>query len=354
MMTSSPDPWADAALESTLKNHLGVGNDVDLPDDVRFLASVTQLIRKRIAKGEVSEDSPAIFLLHPHEPELPASRETSKVWMLDNGLRGVSGRIWFVNKTVSNGTAVHLSPMDEDSDLFHLTVDELDAGNVPTVVFDARTPAPEMRYYPDGLIATDNFRFVQVAGSAITLREVFDVIDRLHIQQLCTPGVQQKAMALWANADKHYVSEHAEDLIQGVLRAGLTGQFPACTIRAEQAQASGRLDIEIEEASPFDRSQITRHVILELKVLRSFGSTGIKVSDSKNEEWTESGVKQAATYRDERGTRLAALCCFDMRTVHVGDSCFDNVRDLALRLQVELRSWHIFASPEAYRHAKVS
>ncbi|MDX8143945.1 hypothetical protein SK854_17635 [Lentzea sp. BCCO 10_0061] len=337
-----------------MKNFLGVGRNTDLPDDVRFLTSVTQLIRKRIDQGEVSEQSPAIFFLHPQPLDLSGSRETSQVWMLDNGLRGVSGRMWFVNKTASNGTAVHLDPDEDDEQLLQLAVNELEAGHVPAVVFDARTPTPETRYYPEGLANADNFRFIKVFGNLITLEEVFVVIDRLYEQQLCTPNVQQKAMALWEKADKHFTSSKAEDLIQGVLRAGLTGHFPGCDVKAEQPQASGRLDIEIEEASPFDRSQITRHVVLELKVLRDFGSTGASVSDRENDDWTRSGVEQAATYRDERGTRLAALCCFDMRVEYTGDSCFDNVRDLAARLSVELRSWHIFASSKAYRRAKVS
>ncbi|MFI6788876.1 hypothetical protein ACIBG4_16265 [Nonomuraea sp. NPDC050383] len=344
-------PWADAALQQTINEFLGVGSDADFPDDVRFLVGVAQLLRKRIDRGELQQGQrrPAVFCLHPQPKDITEGRATKYLPMLDNGIEPISGHVWFVNKAANDGLSIEIKAEDSDASIFTLIIDELNAGNVPTVVFETRTPMPEARYYPEGLAHRSNFRLVKIAGEPISLEEIFEVIDRLYEQQLCTPDVQGKAGKLWENPDQHLPITDAEDRIQVVLRSGLTGSFPTCYVRAEQPQASGRLDIEIEESSPGNRSIVTRHAILELKVLRSRRSTGAQVPDGETKRWIHDGVEQAASYRDERGARLAALCCFDMRINPTPDTCFEHVQEVALRLKVECRSWRLFASSKAYR-----
>ncbi len=120
-------------------------------------------------------------------------------------------------------------------------------------------------------------------------------------------------------------------------------------MRHEQTAVPGRLDLEIEQSDPLDRGKITRHAVLELKVLRSFRSSGTTVSPTETLDWVESGVRQAASYRDERGALAAALCCFDMRNEHTGEKCFEHVQELANSLIVELRHWFVFGTSEQYR-----
>ncbi|MFI6628453.1 hypothetical protein ACI2LC_46470 [Nonomuraea wenchangensis] len=346
------DAWGDAALLQTLGNFLGVGSDSDYPDDVRFLVAVTQLLQKRIRQGELSKrpQRPAIFCLHAQPTDMADGRPTRHFPMLDNGLEPVSGHIWFVNKAANEGVSIELKADDTDSNIFTRITDELDSGEVPTIVFETRTPSPEVRYYPEGLTNIHECRKVKISGEPVTLVEIFAVIDRLYRQQLCTPDAQGKGGKLWEDADKFTPIKDAEDRIQVVLRSGLTGSFPTCYIYPEQPGPAGRLDIIIEESSPNDRSMITRHAILELKVLRSHWSSGSRVSDNETQQWISDGVEQAASYRDERGARYASLCCFDMRKTPALETCFAHVHDLAGQLHVECRVWHLFASSKAYRH----
>ncbi len=128
-----------------------------------------------------------------------------------------------------------------------------------------------------------------------------------------------------------------------------TFEHSSCIVRHEQSIVSGRLDLEIEESDPLDRSQITRHAVLELKVLRSFRSSGAAVRPNETLDWVLAGVKQAASYRREKGARAAALCCFDMRREHSGEQCFNHVRELAVDLETDLTHWFIFSTSERYR-----
>ncbi len=115
----------------------------------------------------------------------------------------------------------------------------------------------------------------------------------------------------------------------------------------------GRLDLEIDEKS-LNGTSVIRHAILELKVLRSYGSTGKQVTDKYTLEWVEKGVAQAYTYREDRSALASALCCFDMRLNNTGEKCFSHVLDLASRLKVELKLWYIYATSEKYRNDRVN
>jgi hypothetical protein len=268
--------------------------------------------------------------------------------MLDNGLTPLSGRLWSVNSGVVSGHYVDLKEVDDDG-LFRFVTEELELGTVPAIVFDPRTKRPSARYYANGLSHPDTVQPLEVAGTDVTLDRVFEVIEQVYGNCLITPEAQARAGKLWKDSSKWWVSENAEDMVQLHLRVGLTTAFPTCTVRHEQTDIPGRLDLEIEESDPLDRSQVTRYAILELKILRSFGSTGKEYTAEYNLKWVESGVRQAATYRDKRGARAAALCCFDMRMGYTNEECFTHVRELAKGLQVVLKLWFIFATSEQYR-----
>jgi hypothetical protein len=344
--------WSNDALLQTLQQFRGVGADADLSDEVRFLVGVASLVRKRIDQGESDDKSqlPAIFLLHPDPPTCEAGRRYP---MLDNGLERITGRIWFVNQVASDGTAIDVSAELDDHSLFQFTVEDLSAGALPAVIFEVRTPSPEIRFYPDGLRDTSNYRLLRIERTSITPDDVFEVIDRLHEQYLCTPDVQGRAGKLWSDSSRSFVADDAEDEIQIVLRNGLTGRFPTCIVRAEQVQPTGRLDVEIEEPDRRIRSRVIRHAVLELKVLRGRRSSGTTVPERENKTWIEAGVKQASEYRDDKGCRFAALCCFDMRLEPSGQDCFAEVVDLAAQLDVNLRCWYLFSSSKEYRSHRV-
>ncbi len=159
---------------------------------------------------------------------------------------------------------------------------------------------------------------------------------------------------LWQDHEKWWPAKQAEALVQLHLKAGLAGAFLTCTVRHEQTMAEGRLDLQIEERDPLDPGKVTHHAVLELKVLRSFGETGKAYTEQDMLDWIESGVKQAAAYRDNKGARHAVLCCFDMRVEDTKEVCFAHVLDLARRLSVELKRWFLYGSSDLYRDALAS
>lgn len=347
--------WTRSELEGTALQNAGLGVDAGLPDTARFIAGVAKLVRRRLATPghELDSQQPAVFLLEPSAKIVPAGNSPKRAPMLNNGLTPINGRLWFVPAPVISGKFVEIDSV-EDEALFALVSDTLGLGNVPAILFDPRTSRPAVRFYPLGLGDPDTYEPVDVVGGSVSLDQIFAVIDLIYEKCLVTPEAQAKGGSLWKEKTKFYPVKQAEDVVQAQLRVGLTTAFPTCTVRHEQTEPSGRLDIEIEEVDPLDNSQLTRHALLELKVLRSYGSTGDSVSDQETLDWVKSGVDQAYTYRESRKTRESALCCFDMRKTFSGETCFDHVRDLSKQLSVALKVWYIFNSSENYRDHRVA
>jgi hypothetical protein len=273
--------------------------------------------------------------------------------MIDRGLVAISGRLWFVNQVANDGASIDIAPEQDEDAIWKLAIEEMRIGDVPTVHFESRTEPPEARFFPEGLAKPELAELVRVQSSDVTMEEVFEVIDGVHEQQLVTPYAQGRAGKLWKDPGQGLAANDAEDEIQLVIRAGLTGRFPTCVIRPEQPLPTGRLDVEIEEPSPQDRTQVIKHAILELKVLRDRRPSSA-VSEAETREWVRSGVVQASEYRNDKGARQAALCCFDMRSTPSDQDCFIPVRKLAGQLRVWLKCWHIFASSSAYRDHRAS
>ena len=267
--------------------------------------------------------------------------------MLDNGLTPVAGKLWLVGPVVGSGKSMALETL-EDSALFELVVSALGQGNVPAVIYDPRPNPAQIRYYPAGLKDVDNRKIFDIPTTErLDLQRILEVLNHTCERQLATPDAQSETGKLWADTDHHWVAAKAELIVQMYLVSALNGAFPTCIIRAEQSQVSGRLDIVVEE--PDYAGNYVSHAVLELKVLRSFGSTGRRYTDNDMRAWIAKGVEQAYNYRIERGTLQSALCCFDMRTAHSGIPGFNEIAEEAGTLHVIIRWWRLFASSEAYR-----
>ena len=141
-------------------------------------------------------------------------------------------------------------------------------------------------------------------------------------------------------------------MVQAHVKISLVSRFPFCTIRHEQSQQTGRNDLEIEEADPFDNNSVVRHAIIELKVLRSFRSTGTPVPEADADESIKEGIQQAAAYRAVKSAHWSALSCFDMRSNDAGyDACFSHVKEYASKKDVVLWRWFLYESSASYRKA---
>lgn len=347
---TEPDPWSDSELFATASEFAGVGSDIDLPEVDRFRAAISRLVAKVIdnERRPVPTARPSVFLLEPAGPPERLRENSTRVPMLDQGREPLDRRVWFVTHVGNLGYWV---PADFDSDdgLFRFVTDEVGMGAVPAILYDPRPPGSQLRYYPSGLDEPDSCEELPLAHSEVALDKVFEKIDLVYKNQLVTPGAQPRVTRLWADSSRGTAVRDAEALLSAVLQGALQTAFPTCKVRVEQPQPTGRVDIEIEERIPERRGAVTRHAILELKVLRGKHPNGSNVSGRKTREAVEEGLYQAAAYREDKDVLAAALCCFDMRREYTDRQCFAHVVDAASEMDVELEVWHLFHSSGAYR-----
>ena len=350
-------PWTGADLRATAMSDVGIGADEGLPREIRFRSNVTKLVRLRLATDNKKRDVKrlAVFLLQPSPPPAAAQMKPKRVPMLDNGREALTGRIWFVGASTASGHFTEYKKMDDDA-LFTVITDHLDQPDTPAIIFDPRLSKDEIRFYPKGLRDPSSYELVPLTMVQVTIGEVLIAVDGTYKEKMITPNAQPKAGKLWKNETKWWPQKNAEDRVQMYLEIGLNSAFPTCTIRSEQSIPEGRLDIEIIENDALDRSIITQHGILELKVLRSFSESGkTKYDDKQRKKWIKSGVAQAASYRDGKGAKWGALLCFDMCDSDVGESvCFSHVQHLSKKLSVHLKRWYLYAKSTHLRAAQAA
>ncbi|WP_146247297.1 hypothetical protein [Micromonospora arborensis] len=275
--------------------------------------------------------------------------------MIDNGRTPAEGRLWLVGPPVNVGRSWSIIDLDENA-VFDFVIDTAGLGSEPAVLYDPKLEPAELRYYPEGLLQAENCEVVAVEIRQVDLNAVLGVVDQVHKKILAAPGAPESLGGLWSNPDRFQPVERAELTVQAHLKTALSVPFPDCSVRTEQIDIPGRLDIEIVGPDLLNEHRIISYVVLELKILRSYrsGDRVTAVSPSEIVTWVGDGVDQAYSYRLARGSLESALCCFDMRKTFSGRTCFDHVADKAASLDVRLEVWHLFASTKAYREHQVS
>jgi hypothetical protein len=342
--------WTPDELQSTLRQFYGVGSDYDIDAAIRFVCGVANLVRCREAVDQAHED-PKMLSVFLFAPDGGGQASLSREPMLDAGLTAIAGKIWFVNAAVMSGRAKALEVADADG-VFCTVTETMRLGSVPAVVVDPRPCRTAVRYYPRGLDAPDECVPVRLHCSDVNLQQVCEVIERVYRECLRTPDAQPEGNKLWKDAAQFWPHRNAEHKVQAYLKPAFAAAFPTCHIYHEVAGVMGRADLHLEETDPLNKTSTTHLAVIELKVLRSYSDGGTPYRDPYIDECVKDGVKQAGAYRKERGHRVAALCCFDMREEDRGESCFASVKTLAETLQVATRRWYLFASSKLARDAE--
>lgn len=348
-MTGAEGSWDKSALSETLRDSYGAGSDVDMPDEIRFLHGVAKLGRRFFQECEEDERGLSMFILHAERPgEL--SRPTEYVPMLRNGRQSLSKRIWLTTHRVNESFAVDIGADESDGDVWIFVKDDLGFGDLPTVVIDSRDGRVMYHYYPEGLNKPELEEGKDLTRATIDRVSLFEAINSIYMDDLKTPDAQGEVNNVWANTARGFPSDKAEKFVQRVLKIGLTRAFPDFVIRPEQPQSEGRTDLEIEQQFDHDPTSVTRHFILEIKVLRGTSGTGTTIYHaSAIEEAIRKGLGQAVVYRDTKPARDAVVCCFDMRKTFSGMAVYDFIRDAAMEKGVALWVWHLFNSSEEMR-----
>ncbi len=93
------------------------------------------------------------------------------------------------------------------------------------MVFETRTSPPTARYYPCGLGSPDDYETLRLTTGTITIEDTADVVDRVYLQALVTPGIQLGGAKLWADAKTYRPVDDAEARIQGQIRPDWWAHF---------------------------------------------------------------------------------------------------------------------------------
>lgn len=328
----------------------GRGNDADAPDTVRFGRNVLQLAARRERSTDAAYDRPAAFVLVPRDgfESLPAG--TVRAPLLHTGQNDITGHVHFVNA----GANGHSLAYAGDAAALFDALDAAGFAGLPTLIYSPKKGASVLCWYPNGTADGADVDVWQVNGIEPTVDEITAVVDAVHKGELITPDQAQPPQRVWEKADQGHAREDAEARVQHIVRMSLLGAFRHCSIRSEQPGKDGRTDLEIVEDQGRPPEQVVHHAVLELKVLREFGSTGKKYIDRQIAEHMEDGLHQAYNYGLRRSFRTSMLCCFDMRATNAGaNAVFAPLVANAARLGVHLRHWFLYRSSEHWRNYAV-
>jgi hypothetical protein len=247
----------------------------------------------------------------------------------------------------SNGVQI---PDGADTDaLFTFVSQTLKSGSRPAVYFDGSANDEVFRFYPGGVDDPDNCEDITFCGAQINETTLKSLLDRIHERSLMTPTASPSSGDLWKDGRKCYPVEQAERAIQRTLYDALAATLGNVRVKYEETGVFGRYDLALIEQDPLDPSKSTNHAILELKIVKAFTSTGNPVSDTANKKAVLKGITQAFAYRKEHGSRISALCCYDMRSNPTLHKHFDCGCKAATKLEVKLWAWPLFSTTEASR-----
>jgi hypothetical protein len=149
---------------------------------------------------------------------------------------------------------------------------------------------------------------------------------------------------LWTDASKYWPIKEAEVTIQKFLLIALRAVFKDYVIMSETKVAPGRIDILILPGS----SKEAGKVVLELKAIRQYGSTGNAVSPATIISHLAGGVVQAATYFQDATNKY--ICTYDMRREML-DEVFEQARLDCVTHNVKLRPYQVHPNATSVRHA---
>lgn len=338
-----------AALEGAPVS--GRGHDADAPDAVRFGRSVLSLIRRRERNANATFEREAVFVLVPRAGFETLPDGCRRAPLLHNGHNEITGQIHFVNPA-SNGHSLDCSG---DAAAMFAMVTSSGYGAHPTLVYSPKKGTSTMSWFPKGVDDAANVELWEVAETDPTAEQITQVINAVHKGELITPDQTQPAFRMWESAPQGRAKEDAEARVQHIVRMALLGAFRHCSVRPEQPGKDGRTDLEIVQDQDRSPEQVVHHAVLELKVLREYGSTGDKYSDAKIATHMNDGLEQAYSYGKLRSFRLSMLCCFDMRAANDGpDKVFAPLTVKATALGVQLRHWFLYRSSEHRRECLVA
>lgn len=325
------------------------GDAAGLPHDVQFQVYAARAIRQREKNVKAEKEGFAAFVLVSAD-EQKALLEDKKVARnanrtVFNGAKSLVGAIHFMTHNASSSA---VEPVNGDDNAMMDRLDELRMNQRPTLLYFPQEPDSSLFYFPKGIADADSRQDVLLNMGPVAENEVMQVLDAVYAGELITPDNTGPAK-LWMPG-KDWPIEQAERTIQQLARCALIGRFYWCTVQQEQAGKFGRTDLEIVDDRTGPPGQVQHHALLELKVLRSVGSTGKPESQLDIDGHITKGLGQAYKYGEAKNFVVRLLCCYDMRREDVGEAAtFAHVRTQAGALNIGLKRWYLYRTSDAAR-----
>lgn len=291
----------------------GLRRVTDAPDATsEFFENVRSNLLKSLELDSEEPLKPAIFVLVA-VPRQIASLYGTPAKIHDVELQGSNqwaGKLIFAAKHGTAGWAVPLIGNSVPDTIQAILAKS--HGEHPAAVF-----YPEKRIIScaaNGLAADSPSVRLSLPKNAreLTMDELKRVMELVRQEGLITPSVCPPNV--WSVPANYIPATETETQLQWCLAAEMRGYFRPLLVEREQVVSVGRIDICFTDLNAYGPEE--RHpAVVEVKVLRSYGSGKSPISEQTNIFALIRGMGQAKSYRVKKQAKLGALACFDLRKV---------------------------------------
>lgn len=327
--------------------------DVRAAPTDRFSHAVRLLIEKRAQAGWPNEGNSdlAVFVLADYPREIgekfggvPFADPTAQCTPL-------LGRVFLSSLDASHGQFIQL-PTEEHEILEWLEDNGLGDRTIITVYRKAK----ELIVRPTGTAGAANQEYIRDQKPKATIEELDEALQHYHKRQVLTPVGCPEGVWEPKSAQKYVPGPQPEKSIQFDLTRILNSWFRDVVWAEYEDQTNiGRIDVRLLERGA--TGGLRYWTILELKVIKTFtnappGTQASTVSDTSNVDAIAKGVRQAASFQENRDAEHGMLEVYDIRK--------DKTEDLTERSEVttalksyatppKIDVWPMFGSAEDAR-----
>ncbi|MGA4323374.1 hypothetical protein [Ectopseudomonas hydrolytica] len=342
-------PWETDREQLLTATADGTGIYAAIDPVLDFKTATIKLISSEVNTANGALTDTVYFVLSEKEIFQKVRSSSERVAPLKRASRSkrLDGHLWFVPRSLAMGFAVDVRNKPAQ-DVFEV-IEGYEAGDQFTVMFDPKSVG-QFYIYPNGVSDPSTSEVVDLINpGSLSIGDIVAALDGLYT--LIRSPDQMKALPLWRDSSQWYPIQKAEDAIQNEATRALAGRLaPFIDVRSEQPSTIGRTDIELIQTFGLSNGHLIRHALIELKVLRSYGSTGKSVPLKHITRHVSQGVRQAALYAPT--ARIKMLCCYDMRKTDIGDkSVFEPFEKAAKDRDVFLKRYYLYNSSQALREA---
>jgi hypothetical protein len=339
-------------LSGIAEQFFGAEPDLDAPAITIAIQALAKVIGLRVQNPAATNDEKrvAVFLISDRPRDLAKTLGAKHEPIIDDGSRSLAGKLWISPTTFISGYSVDFQS-GEISEAFQQVMD-LNLGAMAACVYNPAGTDREIRFYPNGL--NDETRVIKfaVSDAAFDFDTLDQVLNTFHLQNFITPDATLDILDPWKKASKYYPRENAEAFFQAWLKTALSVVFwRSIVVKFEVSGTEGRCDLLM--MSRQGEGWLCR-AVLELKVLKSYSSSGSSISQTVSEQAIKDGVLQVVAYKTQNASKLGVLCCYDMRKPdHCNDDeCFNPIRPVATSNAIHLRRYRVHGSSKALRAVK--